>query len=173
MGGGPADNPRTKGAYIAAAKSVEWLTPPELLKFLAKTYTPDGKFDLDPSPYPRPKGYDGLKVPWEGSVYFNPPYGVGIRDWIRKAIVSYNSARALVVVGLLPARTDTIWFDEAQKNGRVQLIKGRVRYCHPSGKCEAAPFPSCLFILKDGLKPGIELVEVPGAGSYDDRQAKL
>lgn len=59
-------------------RTVEWLTPPELVKKL-------GQFDLDPCtpiepPFVHAKtNYsiidDGLTKEWFGRVYMNPPYG--------------------------------------------------------------------------------------------------
>jgi hypothetical protein len=64
---------------LERGQTVVWLTPPEILSVL-------GRFDLDPcaAPPPRPWAtanhhfdgfnYDGLKEPWLGRVWMNPPY---------------------------------------------------------------------------------------------------
>ena len=49
---------------------------------------------------------DGLKQEWKGICYMNPPYGRAIGKWVQKAAES-----ATTVVCLLPARTDTKWFN--------------------------------------------------------------
>ena len=65
----------------------EWLTPPAIIAAL-------GEFDLDPcSPVIRPwdtaKTHfdihaDGLKQPWFGRVWMNPPYGDETFIWMKK-----------------------------------------------------------------------------------------
>lgn len=65
--------------------TIEWLTPPELVKSL-------GDFDLDPCtpvnpPFVHAKenfniNDDGLTKEWFGRVYMNPPYGKGMERWI-------------------------------------------------------------------------------------------
>ena len=67
--------------------TVEWLTPPELVKKI-------GTFDLDPcTPINSPFKHatvnfsildDGLSKEWFGRVYLNPPYGKGMELWIEK-----------------------------------------------------------------------------------------
>lgn len=66
------------------ASKDEWLTPPAIIKSL-------GEFDLDPcSPIVRPWdtakthfdiNTDGLKMPWFGRVWLNPPYGDQTFNW--------------------------------------------------------------------------------------------
>ena len=88
----------------------EWLTPPYLLDRL-------GEFDLDPcSPVNRPwntarhhytVGDDGLRQPWFGRVFCNPPYDTPlIVRFIRKCVEHRNA------IALTFARTDTRLFHE-------------------------------------------------------------
>ena len=50
---------------------------------------------------------DGLQQAWSGVCWANPPYGLVLRQWVRKA---WESARAgATVVCLLPVRSDTVW----------------------------------------------------------------
>lgn len=54
---------------------------------------------------------DGLAHSWAGErCYMNPPYGREIGPWVEKA--RREAERGALVVGLLPARTDTAWFHE-------------------------------------------------------------
>lgn len=51
---------------------------------------------------------NGLMQDWSGErVFMNPPYGRAIADWVRKA-----SESDTLVVCLLPARTDTKWWQD-------------------------------------------------------------
>ena len=92
-----------------------WLTPEELYMRLDYEF----HFDFDPCPYPRPEGFDGLKVEWGKSNYVNPPFGsievsdgngdvirykngkpkrFGVTAWIHKAIAEYRKGKKVVLV---------------------------------------------------------------------------
>ncbi len=91
---------------------------------------------------------DGLSQPWQGTVWCNPPYGRGIKDWVRKG---YDSAQeGAVVVMLIPARTDTTyWHEYVMRAAEVRLIRGRLVF----GDGEAtsnAPFPCALVVFRSG-----------------------
>ena len=85
---------------------------------------------------------DGLSLPWHGRVYMNPPYGRTISHWTAKAVGEVAARRASVVIGLIPARTDTTWWHrDVAGNAHVCLIKGRLAF--GDGR-NAAPFPSAV-----------------------------
>ena len=88
---------------------------------------------------------DGLAQEWTGVCWMNPPYGRVIGKWIQKA---YESAKAgAVVIGLLPARTDTKWFhDYIYGKAEVRFIRGRLKF---GGCANSAPFPKLLVIWKN------------------------
>ena len=122
----------------------EWLTPPGLLDLL-------GPFDLDPCapiirPWPMAKTHytkedDGLKLPWFGRIWLNPPYGRQTFLWLEK-LAEHKSGIALIF-----ARTETKGFHETiwQKALGVFFFRGRLCFHHVSGeKGGAANAPSCL-----------------------------
>ena len=85
---------------------------------------------------------NGLDQSWDGErVFMNPPYGRGIGAWVEKAAKS----EALVVC-LLPARTDTKWWQEYVIGGgaTVHFIKGRLKF---GDSKNSAPFPSAIVIF--------------------------
>lgn len=47
-----------------------WITPPQLYADLNEEF----RFDFDPCPYPRPKEYNSLVLPWGRSNFVNPPF---------------------------------------------------------------------------------------------------
>jgi hypothetical protein len=84
-----------------------WLTPKALYDALDAEF----HFDFDPCPYPRPEGFDGLKVEWGQSSYVNPPFGSveytddngkvkkrGVTAWVRKAIEEHKKGKTVVLV---------------------------------------------------------------------------
>lgn len=123
----------------------EWLTPPYLLDRL-------GEFDLDPcSPVNRPwntarhhytVGDDGLRQPWFGRVFCNPPYDTPlIVRFIRKCVEHRNA------IALTFARTDTRLFHELifPYADTILFIRGRLRFYHVTGEQGGtAGAPSCL-----------------------------
>lgn len=87
------------------------------------------------------KEQDGLAQRWEGNCWMNPPYGREIGKWCERA---FNSG--VLVVGLLPARTDTKWFhDYIYGKAEIRFIKGRLKFGDAKN---SAPFPSMVVIWR-------------------------
>ncbi len=89
---------------------------------------------------------DGLAQDWFGKCWMNPPYGREIEKWVRKA---YESARdnGATVVCLLPARTDTKWFqDYCIPHGEITFVRGRLKFGGRGAK-SSAPFPSMVVVF--------------------------
>lgn len=134
-----------------SSQKTEWKTPADLLD-LVYAFA-DGPVTLDPCcsdkhvdamMYHIWPEVDGLGEPWSGVVYMNPPYGREVGKWCQKA--ADEAERAVVaVIGLLPARVDTRWFQEQvfARARAVVFIKGRLRF---EGAENSAPFPSCLVL---------------------------
>jgi phage N-6-adenine-methyltransferase len=86
---------------------------------------------------------NGLIQPWGDNVcWMNPPYGREIGKWVKKAYE--ESLNGAIVVCLLPARTDTKWFHEYCAKGRIEFIKGRLKF---EGAANSAPFPSMVAVF--------------------------
>jgi hypothetical protein len=110
----------------------DWLTPTYMLDAL-------GQFDLDPcaalgQPWATARRHltvrdDGLKKPWHGRVWLNPPYGDRTRLWLAK-MASHRDG-----IALLYARTETqMFFDHVwDKANGIFFLKGRVCFCRPDG----------------------------------------
>jgi site-specific DNA-methyltransferase (adenine-specific) len=124
-----------------------WATPQELFDKLNIEF----QFNLDPCATEDnakckkffSKDIDGLIQDWgKARVFMNPPYGREIGKWVEKASV----CNAEIVVGLLPARTDTKWFHEFIYNkAEVRFIKGRLKFGDAKN---GAPFPSMIVIWR-------------------------
>lgn len=96
---------------------------------------------------------DGLKQPWNGRVWCNPPYGRQIGLWIEKAQKEiHTNPYADLIVLLIPARTDTKWFHDylyQKRNVELRFIKGRLKF----GDKKDAPFPSMVAVIrKDNIE---------------------
>ena len=66
---------------------------------------------------------DGLKQDWIGICWMNPPYN-NKKNWVIKAYkesVKHNS----IVVCLIPARTNTVWWHQYCMKGEIRFICGR------------------------------------------------
>ena len=91
------------------------------------------------------KQMDGLSQHWQGNCWMNPPYGRGIKEWIKKAYTSSINGGATVVC-LVPARTDTSWWhDYCMLSDRIDFIRGRLKFGEAKNN---APFPSAVVVFK-------------------------
>ena len=139
---------------MRSSKTVEWYTPDDVFEEINQLA---GPFTLDPCATPesaRAKKFytiedDGLSKSWAGErVFMNPPYGRGIKDWIHKA-----AAEDAYVVCLIPARTDTRWWQDYIGNGvvwKATLVwfwRGRI---HFNNSVNPAPFPSAVVVFNAG-----------------------
>lgn len=123
----------------------EWLTPPEIIRAL-------GNFDLDPCaprqrPWPTARRHftiadDGLRQPWCGRVWMNPPYGRETDRWLAKL------ARHGDGIALIFARTETrMFFDHIwARASAVLFLRGRLTFYNADGTkpCNSGGAPSCL-----------------------------
>lgn len=134
---------RPQNVHFSSA-TAEWPTPQALFDELSAVY---GGFTLDPCATPEnakcpqffTKEQDGLRQPWFGKVFMNPPYGREIGQWVRKAWE--ESLKGTLVVCLLPARVDTRWWHDYVKKGHVYFFRGRLKF---GLSRNSAPFPSAI-----------------------------
>lgn len=136
-----------------------WQTPPELYAWLKKRFafnfdlfaeegnalerqfaTQHGVFD-DRSGYS--PGISGLDCDLSGRrAYGNPPYTTG---FIAQAVDSMIDRReqADTIVALLPAATETRWFQRLYAVSHVEFLPRRVRFIHPPTPCIDREGQSC------------------------------
>jgi hypothetical protein len=90
---------------------------------------------------------DGLVQSWKaiaglGLIYVNPPYGRELPPWVAKCCVEGRSFDCEIIL-LVPARTDTAWYDNANDSADVLCEwRGRLTF---KGAPSPAPFPSAVF----------------------------
>ena len=139
--------PKGMGSHEAQVSGAtnEWITPRWLTAHL-------GPFDLDPcAPVSPPwdiaqASYsildDGLKQPWGGRVWLNPPYGPEAGEWLARLAEHDNG------VALIFARTETkIWHEHVWPHAyAINFLRGRIAFCDVTGRMapKTAGAPSAL-----------------------------
>ena len=79
-------------------------------------------------------------------VFCNPPYS-NISEWVKKAYYESYKPDTLIVL-LIPARTDTKYFQEyIYYRSEIRFIKGRLKF---GDSKTSAPFPSMIVIYRAG-----------------------
>lgn len=139
-----------KNEILFQSKTCEWGTPQALFDHLNAIY----QFTLDPCAKPDnakcavyfTKEQNGLSKPWSGRVFMNPPYNREIGKWIKKAHDELLSGNCAVVVCLIPARTDTRWWQEYCIPHDIEFIRGRLR--HEGHTYGPSTFPSAIVVMK-------------------------
>jgi len=136
----------------------EWATPPSVWQPIADIL--DG-FDLDAAAGCEPEPIaderytiddNGLEQPWNGIVWCNPPYS-NPREWLEKAIAEVTHHDAELVVMLLPARVQTLWFHENLDGiSYVCLRKGKIQFLK-NGEEAPSGFPGPVMFVIVGDPP--------------------
>lgn len=133
------------GMYSSA--TVEWSTPQWLFDELDKRFhfTVDVCATRENAKTPRywTKEENGLSRSWRDErAWMNPPYSRTIGQWVSKA--RQESEQGALVVGLLPARPDTRWWQQnVQGHADVRFIAGRLKFGNAKN---AAPFASAIAV---------------------------
>jgi len=138
-------------SQLFSSGSDEWYTPEWILDLVTKVM---GSIDLDPcsDPYKRvpaknhfTKEDNGLDKCWFDNVFLNPPYGrKESPEWIKKAMYEQLHSHTYQQMLLLPARTDTKWFNLLDVD-ILCFLRGRVKFVDGKGlTTNPAPFPSVL-----------------------------
>lgn len=90
--------------------------------------------------------------------FLNPPYGSVIGNFVAKAAM--EAEKGVTTATLLPARTDTAWFqDWVFRAAEIRFIRGRLRFV---GATSSAPFPSCVAVFRPGYEgplPRLRMME--------------
>jgi phage N-6-adenine-methyltransferase len=145
---------------LFSSKKSDWETPQYLFDALNKEFN----FGLDacatkenakcPIYFSLEDKLDGLELSWHsmtGTAWLNPPYGKDIAKWVKKA---WEESTKMIVVCLLPARTDTRWWhsyvwdrftNRANPSVKeIRFLKGRLKFGNSKN---SAPFPSAVVIF--------------------------
>lgn len=151
-------DPRTAAACEAVDEdptSDAWTTPLWVAELV-------GRWDLDPASNPRShirarrsyqleRGEDGLRLPWRGSIYCNPPYSEPL-PWCERLARHEAPWCALVKLD-----TSTRWWAVLLLSGASWApFRRRLRFGLP-GRRDAAP-PFCSALIWRAWSPSAELL---------------
>lgn len=115
-------------------KTSEWYTPAHVFDAIGL------RFDLDPCAPPCgvpwvpasrhfSEADDGLRQPWAGRVWLNPPYGKEAGRWVKR-LAEHGDGIALVF-----SRTDVAWWHAAVPSATaVCFIRGRLTFVAGAGQ---------------------------------------
>jgi len=132
---------------VGISGPADWYTPAKYVKLARQVM---GEIDLDPascsaandvvgatSYYSISEGRDGLREPWLGRVYLNPPYGRKvIEGWIEKAIAEFENDNADEILICINNATDTAWFAQLWEYS-LCFVKGRIKFYGPHNKTDS------------------------------------
>lgn len=153
----------TKTDLPPGERNDRWLTPLSIVDAL-------GVFDLDPAGAPGhatarhvwtlEAGNDGLRDPWHGRVWLNPPYGRIMRTWIDK-LVEHGRGTALI-----PVATGTkLWMDAAWPNATaIHFWRHRINFLRRDGLNDSmvSPAASALIAFGDEDADALATADFPG-----------
>jgi phage N-6-adenine-methyltransferase len=165
---------KTTIKVLMSSKGKNWETPDSLFKELDDLFGFELDVCANKKNRKVKKYYgikdNAFKKKWKGVCWMNPPYGKsenackddcskkicvergyhleeylpGVSDWVEKAIKESGN-RSTTIVCLLPARTETDWFQSVWDNADILLfLKGRLKFV---GAKEVAPFPSVIAVF--------------------------
>jgi len=144
-----------------------WITPPDVIARL-------GHFDLDPCGAPGSltadrlylleNGDDGLRDPWFGRIYLNPPYGRTMRVWVEK-LVAHGRGTALI-----PVATGTKLWQEVVllEASAVLLYRHRIKFIRRDGKDDDMVSPQASAIVAFGNRDAAALSRAGLPGVFLD-----
>ena len=136
-------------AIPPSERNDRWLTPLSVIEAL-------GDFDLDPCGAPShptarriyvlEQGDDGLRDPWFGRVWLNPPYGRVMREWVERLVV-HGVGTALIPVAAGTKLWQEVVFREASA---IHFYRHRIKFLRRDGRHDDMVSPQASAIVAFG-----------------------
>ena len=144
---------RAPRATLTSSASDEWYTPPEYIELARQVM---GGIDLDPASNDTAQRWiqaetwygvkdDGLKQPWHGQIWLNPPYGSGIQQWTSKAITAYEQGNISQAILLVRPAPGSKWFQALASKCASCITNKRIRFIDAQGKQQTSPVHGNVF----------------------------
>lgn len=140
--------------HIVSSESVEWFTP---TKYIEAARLVMGGIDLDPASCELANRtvrgsqfftaeQNGLKRPWYGRVFLNPPYRTDMihAKFVNKLIAEYEEGRCTEAILLVGNRTECDWFAPLW-DFPLCFTDHRIRFISPSGQKDSRPVNANVF----------------------------
>lgn len=125
----------------------EWYTPSEYIESARRVM---GTIDLDPASSDianktvmaaryYTKDEDGLRCPWFGNIWLNPPYSQPLISQFSGAVVSKRDDYDAAII-LVNNATDTQWLQQIMNiSDAICFIQGRIKFIDKNGNPSGAP----------------------------------
>jgi len=151
----------SKMPHVAHNSGVnEWYTPKEYIEAARATM---GGIDCDPASCEKANETvqakifytveeDGLRQPWHGNVWMNPPYcQPQIEEFAQAFLVRVGQKEVKQACVLVNNATETKWFQQlAQATNLCCLLAGRVRFLDAMGQLNGAPLQGQVVLYYGG-----------------------
>ncbi len=145
-------------SVLTSSDSAEWYTPRVYVEAARLVL---GAIDLDPASCELAnrtvkaarfytEADDGLRQPWRGRVWLNPPYGRRDGDsnqglWTERLHAEHFSGRVHAGIALVNASTGAAWFQRCWE-GWVCLTDHRIRFVDEAGNPSTSPTKDNAFV---------------------------
>lgn len=147
---------------LTSSETNEWYSPPWVIELAREVM---GDIDLDPASCDQAqqvvkaakfytKDDNGLRWPWLGKTWLNPPYGGDQIPWINKLVYDYQRGRVPEAILLVASRLGYDWYEETwDKASSICLAQKRIAFIKSEdGSCsEAAKAGSTFFYFGPNL----------------------
>ncbi len=162
--------PASRPFMPTRGETEDWCTPPEIVDVVRRIF--EDRIDLDPCANPwstvgaereiwlpswvegrevpaRVVVSDGLREPWQGNVYVNPPYGRALDDFMHRGrraglVQEWGEANILMLVASKTSRK--CWQATVPLARAVCFIDGRLEFVLKDGTKSGAWFSSALVL---------------------------
>jgi DNA N-6-adenine-methyltransferase (Dam)/Protein of unknown function (DUF3102) len=151
-----AGAPSDESEAVEVGRAV-WGTPAEVIAMARSVL---GEIDLDPASCETAqtvvqakqfftKQDDGLKQPWCGRLWLNPPQPL-IGDFISKLVKERNAGNISAAIVLSHNFTDAAWFHElAGAASRICFTSGRIKFLLEGSEVETPPYGQAVTYVGD------------------------